>query len=154
VFGGLISENRAEAPKELTKEERDQLKSRALKLQQQAFRFYQQGKFVEATKTQKQVLDIQHRLYSKDEFPRGHPSVAAGLDNVGFLLEAQGEYGQALDYYRKALKIFERLYPKSEYPKGHPDVAHSLNNVGNLLRLQGEYDRAWDYLEGALAIRE
>src|SRR5262249_54394334 len=53
VPGSLISENRAETPKELTKEERDQLEKRALKLHRQASQLYQQGKFVEATKTQK-----------------------------------------------------------------------------------------------------
>jgi tetratricopeptide (TPR) repeat protein len=142
VARSLNSENRAETPKELSKEERDQLKRRALKLQQQVFQLYQQGKLVDATKIQKQLLDMHQRLYSKAKHPQGHPELANSLNNLGFLLHTRGEYAKALGYYRQALEMDQRLYPKDKHPQGHPHLAASLNNLGALLRDQGEHAKA------------
>jgi tetratricopeptide (TPR) repeat protein len=145
VPGSLISEDRAETPKELTKEERDQLKKRALKLNQQGFQLYQQGKLAEATKMEKHALDIYRQLYPKNSYPQGHPDLATSLNNVGFLLQAQGEYTQALGYCHQALEMLQQLYPKAKYPQGHPHLATRLHNLGFLLEAQGEYAKALGY---------
>jgi CHAT domain-containing protein/Tfp pilus assembly protein PilF len=154
VPGSWISENRAEKPKELTKDERDQLQRRALELQQQVFQLYQQGKFLEATKIQKQVLDFLRRLYPEATYPQGHRDLAISLNNLASLLQAQGEYAKALDYYRQALEMRQRLYPKAKYPQGHPDLAQSLNNLGFVLQAQGKYAKALGYFRQALEMRQ
>jgi tetratricopeptide (TPR) repeat protein len=121
----LVQGVRGDSPKELTKEERNQLIQRAEKLDGQAVQLYQQGKFAEATKLMKQALAMRQRLYPKAQYPQGHPDLADSLNNLGVLLREQGEYAAARDYHRQALAMYQRLYPKPKYPRGHSDLALS-----------------------------
>jgi tetratricopeptide (TPR) repeat protein len=136
----LVLEVRGDAPKDLTKEERDQLKNRAVKLKQQGRKLFEQGKLVEATKVQKQALAIFERLYPKEKYRRGHPDLAICLNSLAFLSDFQGQYAAARDYYQRALAMDQRLYRKD-----HPSVALSLHNFAYFLREQGEYTAARDY---------
>jgi CHAT domain-containing protein/Tfp pilus assembly protein PilF len=135
-------------------EQKEMLERKAAELSNQAFRFYQSGNYSEARKLLEEVLAIRQQLYSKEEFPNGHPDLAQSLNNLGGLLRVQGEYAKALPHLEKALAMCERLYPKDEYPQGHPDLARSLNNLGLVLQDQGEYAKSLPYYEKALAVME
>src|SRR6516162_749462 len=104
-------------------EQKEMLERKAAELSNQAFRFYQSGNYSEARKLLEEVLAIRQQLYSKEEFPNGHPDLAQSLNNLGALLQAQGEYAKALPYFEQALAMRQRLYPQDKYPQGHPDLA-------------------------------
>jgi CHAT domain-containing protein/Tfp pilus assembly protein PilF len=99
-----------------------------------------------------EALEMYERLYPKDRYPRGHPDLAASLNNMAWLLKDHGEYGKALSYQEKALAIYRQLYPKAHFPQGHPDLAASLNNMAALMQSQGENAKALPYFEQALAM--
>jgi CHAT domain-containing protein/Tfp pilus assembly protein PilF len=147
-------EVRGDAPKELTKEESDQLKNRAVKLKQEGVKLkqegrklFEQGKLVEATKVEKQVLAIFERLYPKEKYRRGHPDLADSLNQLGILSDLQGQYAAAREYYQQALAMRQQLYRKD-----HPLLAASLHNLAYFLREQGEYTAARDYQQQAVAM--
>jgi CHAT domain-containing protein/Tfp pilus assembly protein PilF len=144
----------AEIAGDLTKEQRQQLQSRAAALNGEAVRLYQQGQYAAATKVLQQAIALFDRLYPKERYPQGHPHLATSLDNLGVLLGKLGEYGRAMDYAQKALVMRQRLYPKERYPQGHPHLATSLNNLSLLQHSQGEYAQAVGYLTKALRMRE
>jgi CHAT domain-containing protein/Tfp pilus assembly protein PilF len=144
----------AEDQKELTKEQQQALRRKGLELNKEGFQLYQQGRYLAATKRWEQALAICQRLYSKAQYPQGHPDLATSLNNLGIMLQHQGKYAQAYTYYQKALAMYERLYPKEQYPKGHPHLALGLNNVGFLLEAKGEYTLALRYFKRALAMRK
>src|SRR5205085_2864386 len=84
------------------------------------------------------------------QYPRGHPDLATGLNNLGSVLDEQGECGRALSYKQQALIMYRKLYPEGQYPQGHPDLARRLNSLGFVLHAQGEYARALGYFQQAL----
>jgi tetratricopeptide (TPR) repeat protein len=142
----------AEDPKDLSKEQQEQLKRRAIELNEQGVQLYRQGRYVAATKRVEEALAVFHRLYPKTKFPKGHPVLATVLNNLGFMLRHQGKYTRARGYFEQALAMYEQLYPKEQYPQGHRLLAMSLNNLGGLLNDQGEYGRAREYVQQALAM--
>src|SRR5262249_13259030 len=49
------------------------------------------------------------QLYPPEDYPKGHPYVAARLNNLGFLYQSEGEYGKAAEFYQKALRMQQQL---------------------------------------------
>jgi tetratricopeptide (TPR) repeat protein len=137
-------------PKESSPEERARLEKQAADLAEQADAHYRQGRYPEATKLLREVLEIRRKLYPARRYPQGHPDLARSLNNLGFMLWTQEEYGPALDYFRQALRMNQQLYPKERYPQGHEDLATSLYHLGALLQAQGQYDQALDSYRQAL----
>ena len=150
--GQLLLASADEPKEELTQEQREKLESRAGKLDKQADEFYQQGRYADATKLLEKSLQLQRRLYPKEQYPRGHPDLASILHNLGAILGLQGEFGNALQHSQEALAMCEALYPKAEFPQGHADLASNLNNLGMILHRQGDYERALPYHQKAHAM--
>lgn len=73
----LTASVRAEAPKELTQEQRKELENRASELNEQMDQLYQAGRYSAATELLKQVLAMRQRLYPPERYPQGHPVTAA-----------------------------------------------------------------------------
>src|SRR5262249_27766310 len=80
----------------------------------------------------RESLEIRQKLYPAAKFPDGHPDLATGLNNMGYVLEAVGQTELALKYHRQSLDMTRRLYPATRYPDGHPILVQSLNNLGTL----------------------
>src|SRR2546425_861609 len=122
---------------ELTAEQRKELADKATALNGAAIQMYQRGDYVRATEKLRDALEIRRRLYPKDKLPDGHPDLAQGFNNLGFILGTQGAYSKAEPLYREALAMYERLYPKDKYPHGNPELALTRNNMGDLFHAQG-----------------
>jgi len=90
---------------------------------------------------------MRQALYTKERYPQGHPDLALGLNNLGFVLQTQGAYGEARGYLERALAMRQALYAKERYPQGHPDLASSLNNLGFLLSFQSLYHEAKPFFQ-------
>jgi tetratricopeptide (TPR) repeat protein len=142
------------AATELTPNQRQQMERQAVEASAQGVQLYQEGNLPAARKRLEKALDLYQRIYPRNHYPQGHPHVATGLNNLGFLFQSQGEYAQARSYFQQALDMRQRLYPKERYPQGHPDLAASLNNLAGLLHTQGEYALARTCFQQALDMRQ
>jgi len=141
VWGLVANGLGGQQPAELTAEQQ-QLRLEALKLNQEGFALYKQGRLPEAMDRLLKSLERFQQVYSRDKYPSGHPDLAQSLNNLGSLLQAQGEYAKAEPFLRQALQMYQTLYPRDKYPTGHPQLARSLHNLGGLLQVQGEYAKA------------
>ena len=74
-------------------------------------------------------------------------SLAAALNNIGYIYNAQGQTKKALAYFSQSLKISEELGDKKE-------IAFSLNNIIETLNGQGEAIEVLDYLSRSIKKRE
>src|SRR5262249_47958690 len=113
-----------------------------------------QGEYVKAADYLRKALQMDQQLYRTKNYPRGHPHLAASLNNLGALYRFQGEYGKAAEFYRQSLQMFQQLYPPEDYPKGHPYVAARLNNLGFLYQSEGEYGKAAEFYQKALRMQQ
>jgi hypothetical protein len=106
--------------------------------------YYLGGQYREALSCVKEALAIREKVLGPE-----HPSTAASLNNLGYLLQAMGDYEGTRPYFERALAIFEKVLGPE-----HPHTAQSLNNLGYLLASMGDTEGALPYLERALAIWE
>ncbi len=102
------------------------------------------AEYKEAEPLYQSSLEIRERALGK-----GHPDVAASLNNLTELYYNQGKYAEAEPLYQRSLEIRERALGK-----GHPDVAASLNNLAGLYYNQGKYAEAEPLYQRSLEIRE
>jgi CHAT domain-containing protein/tetratricopeptide (TPR) repeat protein len=130
-----------------------ELERKAFGLHQLSMKLYQQGQLEEATRVARDALALCRQLFAKDNYPDGHPALAATLHNLGLLLHERGEPAQAEGLLREALAMRQQLYPKARHPDGHPDLATNLNNLGSLLQARGKYGQAESLYRDALAMR-
>ncbi len=138
----------------LTKEERAKLEREGVQLNQQMVKLYQEGKVRDALELARKVVAVFERLDTIMEYPDGHPHLAAGLHNLGFMLDKLGEPHLAVPYYERALIQYQKLYPERRFRYGHRNLAMSLTSVGMGLMGLGEPAKALDYYKKALAMRE
>jgi eukaryotic-like serine/threonine-protein kinase len=75
------------------------------------------------------------------------PEYAAGLNNLGGLLEDRGEHAAAEALFREALSL------KQKIPGSDLEVARAYNNLGYLLYQKGDNAAAEPYLRKGLAMR-
>jgi CHAT domain-containing protein/tetratricopeptide (TPR) repeat protein len=133
--------------------EEQQLAAEAAKLFHDGVQLYRQGNVAAALPRMEQSLELQRRLYPASHYPDGHPELASGLANVGFMLKAAGSAQKALPYCEQSLAMWRKLYPEARYPDGHPDLATSLNNVASVLQAARSTDAALPFYEQALTMR-
>jgi tetratricopeptide (TPR) repeat protein/CHAT domain-containing protein len=138
----------------LTPQERQELERKGHELHEAALKQKYRGEYELAFVTQKQALSISERLYPKEQYPRGHPTLAASLHNMGALLQARGDLMGARECFQRSLGMHEALYPKEQYPHGHELLAHSLNGFGSILKAQADYEGARGYYLRALKMRQ
>jgi CHAT domain-containing protein/Flp pilus assembly protein TadD len=116
----------------------------AIRLNQQAIQFYQQGRYAEAESLYKRSLAIWEKTLGPD-----HPDLATLLDNLAALYDNQGRYADAEPLYKRSLVIHEKALGPD-----HPDLATSLNNLAVLYDNQGRYADAEPLYKRSLAIYE
>jgi CHAT domain-containing protein/Tfp pilus assembly protein PilF len=116
----------------------------AYRLNQEAVKLYQQGKYNEAEPLLKRSLDILQKALGAN-----HPDVATSLNNLAQLYSDQGNYSAAEPLYKRSLEIREKALGPN-----HADVALSLNNLGGLYLLQGNYSAAEPLYKRSLSIWE
>jgi tetratricopeptide (TPR) repeat protein len=102
------------------------------------------AQFTEAKEMFKQALAIGEATYGPD-----HPNVAAGVNNLGNVLQDLGDMEGAKKMFERALAIDEATYGPD-----HPDVAISFNNLGSVLKALRDMEGAKKMYERALAIGE
>jgi len=74
-------------------------------------------------------------------------TLAASLNNIGYVYKNQNNLSLALDFYNKSLKTREEIGDKS-------GVANSLNNIGSLYDNLGKIEKALDCYDKSLKIQE
>jgi CHAT domain-containing protein/tetratricopeptide (TPR) repeat protein len=108
----------------------------------------------EAREYAERSLAVREALFPRKDFSDGHPELALGLLNLGYVLQEQGAYGQALPHYERALAVAEALRPPKRYPQGDFLVALCLQSLGGLHRDRGDFAKAWSCGERGLAMTE
>ncbi|GBE92964.1 kinesin [Nostoc cycadae WK-1] len=116
----------------------------ALKLDEQALKLYQEGKYSTGIPLAKRALAIYEMVLGKENL-----DVATSLNNLAALYRAQGNYQQAEPLYLRSLAILEKVLGKE-----NPHVATSLNNLALLYQFQGNYQQAEPLYLRAIAIIE
>jgi CHAT domain-containing protein/lipopolysaccharide biosynthesis regulator YciM len=116
----------------------------AKRLNQEAIKLYEQGKYNEAEPLAKRSLDIFEKALGPN-----HPDVATSLNNLAQLYYSQGNYSAAEPLYKRSLDITEKALGSN-----HPDVATSLNNLAQLYYSQGNYSAAEPLFKRSLDITE
>ena len=76
-----------------------------------------------------------------------NPEYAAGLNNLGGILEERGEHAAAEVLFREALRL------KQGIPGAGEEVARAYNNLGQVLYGRGDLAAAEPYLRQGLAMR-
>jgi tetratricopeptide (TPR) repeat protein len=144
---GLSGVAAEEPPKKLTPEERQQLEARWQEVNAAGMKQYEAGKVAEATKSLEEGLRLARRLYPREEYAKGHPTLADSLYNLAVVLRAQGKSADAETLNREALAMRRHLFPGD-----HPDLARSLNDLALVLKDQGKYAEAEPLFREALAM--
>ncbi|MTJ55888.1 tetratricopeptide repeat protein, partial [Anabaena sp. UHCC 0253] len=91
----------------------------ALVLNQLAYLYNLQGKYIKSETLYKKCLRIYENL-----FPLEHPDIAQILNNLACLYDIQKNYSEAEVLNQKALMMYQRLFPQ-----GHPKILDSLINL-------------------------
>ena len=113
------------------------------KLNQQAVKLYQQGRYVEAIQPVSQLRDLASQYLGED-----HPDFATDLNNLAALYRLMGNYAQAEPLYKQAMEILRKALGED-----HPDFATSLNNLAALYESMGNYAQAEPLYKQAMKIR-
>jgi CHAT domain-containing protein/Flp pilus assembly protein TadD len=116
----------------------------AYRLNEEALKLYQQGKYNQAESLYKRSLEIGEKALGSN-----HPDVATSLNNLAGLYYSQGNYSAAEPLYKRSLSIREKALGSN-----HPDVATSLNNLAGLYYSQGNYSAAEPLYKRSLSIKE
>ncbi|MEM8993385.1 MAG: serine/threonine-protein kinase [Acidobacteriota bacterium] len=103
----------------------------------------QAGRVDEAEQAYRRAIEIK-----RETLPRGHPSLAPTLVNLGNLLAFHRREG-AVELFREARAIEEKALGPD-----HPDLALTLNSLGTELRKEGDWIAAREAFDRALAILE
>lgn len=74
-------------------------------------------------------------------------SLAASLNNLGYLNHYKGQFMEALDYFHRSLKLREEIGDKI-------GIVSSLNNIGAFYQTQGQLKEALEYYQRGLIISE
>jgi eukaryotic-like serine/threonine-protein kinase len=105
---------------------------------------FEQGKFEEAEKRAKSVLDTRQKLLAPDD-----PTLATALSDLGDVAVQRANYDAAIDAYQRALTVAE----KSVGPD-HSMCGMLRGNLGNALSAKGRLSEALVQLERARDITE
>ncbi|MEH1800478.1 MAG: tetratricopeptide repeat protein, partial [Nostoc sp.] len=75
----------------------------AERLNEQAIKLYNEGKYSEAIPLAERALAIRKQILGEE-----HPDVATSLNNLALLYKSQGRYADAEPLYRQALEMSKR----------------------------------------------
>ncbi len=114
------------------------------KLQDRAAILYQQQKYDEAVKLQREALEVSKKTFGPED-----NKVAESMDNLAVYLHATGNDIEAEELYDKALAILEKnLKPNDRY------LAIFMNYLASFYRSIGKNDKAKMLEERARKIRK
>ncbi|MBP7055228.1 MAG: tetratricopeptide repeat protein [Candidatus Omnitrophica bacterium] len=114
------------------------------KLQDRAAILYQQQKYDEAVKLQREALEVSKKTFGPED-----NKVAESMDNLAVYLHATGNNIEAEELYDKALAILEKnLKPNDRY------LAIFMNYLASFYRNIGKEDKAKILEERARKIRK
>lgn len=116
----------------------------AKKLDREATKLYQQGKYEEAIPLVKRILEIREKALGPD-----HLDVAASFNNLAELYRRQENYAEAELLFQQSLAIVEKILGPE-----HPLAAGILYNLAELHLNQGNYAEAESLFQRSQAIRE
>jgi tetratricopeptide (TPR) repeat protein len=119
--------------KALTLEERQALAQKANALRPKSVELFNQKKYAEAARLNLEILEMYRQVLPEDQFPRGHPAIAAALGFQAAMLKMQGKDAEAVVPAEQALAMYDRLYPPREHPQGHPATDRALDFLGMVL---------------------
>lgn len=107
-------------------------------------KLFKEGKFDEALRLTKQVLEIRERLLSP-----GDPQILTSLSDLAEVYSAKRDYGEAR-------KVLLRLLQNQEQRFGRESIelALTLDRVALLHRRHGDYDKAEEAYKRAIALKE
>ena len=118
------------------------LQQQILKLNQQAVKLYQQGRYEEAIQSASHVRDLASQYPGED-----HPDFATSLNNLAVLYYSTGNYTQAEPLYKQSMEILRKALGED-----HPDFAASLNNLAGLYIATDRITEALPLMEQAASI--
>lgn len=125
-------------------QDREAQLAEAKKLNDQAVKLHDAGRYDEAVPMAERALAIQESVLGQD-----HPDVAATVNNLAELYLAKNDYTRAEPLLLRALAIREKMFGTD-----HSDVASSLSSLAELYYAMGDYKRAAPLFLRALAIDE
>ncbi|MBL4625256.1 MAG: tetratricopeptide repeat protein [Flavobacteriales bacterium] len=103
------------------------------------------------TKYQQVQYELIKKSLAKIPAPEGEErrlllvSLAAALNNIGYIHKLDGHISEALEYYLKSLQITEELKDKE-------GTATALNNIGAIYSRQGDIKTSLSYYHNSLKI--
>lgn len=131
------------AQSKLSADQQQQLED-ANRLNRDAEKLIQQGKYTEAIGPAKRVLEIRRSILGDE-----NANTATSIDYLGYILVSQGNAKAGHSYLEQALEIRKRILGEE-----HQSTAISLDHIGRSLQAQGKYAAARESLEKALSIRK
>jgi CHAT domain-containing protein/Tfp pilus assembly protein PilF len=112
------------------------------RVQSEAEKLHQQGKFAEAEPLFRTVLQVRQGVLGDE-----HSLLVVSLSWLGFNLDDQGKHAEAELLFRKALELCQRVLGDD-----HPHTARCHSNVANNLHEQGKFAAAETFYAQAISI--
>src|SRR5579872_3596618 len=132
-------------PKKLTAEERKELEAKWNESNSDGLKAYRLGKYHDAQNSFEAGLELARRAYPKEEYPKGHASLATSMTNIAAAMVSQGKFADAETLAKDALAMRRELF------KGDSGYAlSSLNTLGQIYQLQGRLSDAETMLKESL----
>jgi tetratricopeptide (TPR) repeat protein len=103
---------------------------------------YSQGKYEDSLTHARRAIELREKALGPE-----HPSIAAGLQNMGAALATMGRFDEALVQLERARDLRERVLGRD-----HPDLGNTLTVMAIVERRRGRYDEAIALYERARAI--
>jgi tetratricopeptide (TPR) repeat protein len=108
-----------------------------------AYELVRLGRFDEAEKARREVLEIQ-----RDHLGENHPGTLKAMNDLGVFYYRRGRHQEAEPLYLKAIETSGRVLDGDD-----PVLANFMYNLGELYSVQGRWDEARPLVVGALEIR-
>lgn len=98
-----------------------------------------------------QAVDLCEALYTKEECPQGHISLATSFVYLGRALAAQDKLAEGRALLERALEMRKHLFPVDQFPDGHIHQVTNLDALVDIVSRQGDLEAARSYREQSLA---
>lgn len=95
-------------------------------------------------------LAMARTLYNQDDFPRGHPNLAAMLHNVGTGYYRMSDWQSAREHYRLCIELACELESESASPGLQSLISEAYSRTGETFDREGKYIDALHSIRKAL----
>ncbi|MBX9579171.1 MAG: CHAT domain-containing protein [Gemmataceae bacterium] len=145
---GLRAADDPPPKKELTPEERKELKARWASATAASVKAYRAGELNDAEKAADEALRLAGELYPASDYPDGHDDIVVNIINIANIQSGKGNLRLAERLHRSALAMTKRLHPGD-----HDDVARGLTHLALFYVSHDEFKAAKPLLVDALAMQ-